>query len=236
VDAAVPWRVRDAAWLLALGLGTLPLSLLAVQGFFRLQGMPATVPSHPPAVLGRTATDLFYLAVLAGVWLFVVRRYGAGWASLGLRLPERRTLPLALVLFLVLAIGCVAIIAGLTWALGTLGLPARVTPRSAAPTPADSLFIVAVVGSALLTPVAEEVLFRGVLYQALRKHTGAVRATLGSAVLFTVLHWWPAMVPEFLFLGIVLAVVFERTRSLYPSMVMHAAYNAAIILVTLRVV
>jgi membrane protease YdiL (CAAX protease family) len=50
------------------------------------------------------------------------------------------------------------------------------------------------------------------------------------------LHWWPAMVPEFLFLGIVLAVVFERTRSLYPSMVMHAAYNAAIILMTLHVV
>jgi membrane protease YdiL (CAAX protease family) len=42
------------------------------------------------------------------------------------------------------------------------------------------------------------------------------------------------MVPEFLFLGIVLAVVFERTRSLYPAMVMHAAYNAAILLVTLH--
>jgi membrane protease YdiL (CAAX protease family) len=95
---------------------------------------------------------------------------------------------------------------------------------------------VAVVGSTLLTPVAEEMLFRGVLYQSLRKHAGAVRATFGSAVLFTVVHWWPAMVPEFLFLGIVLAVAFERTRSLYPSMVMHAAYNAAIIVLTLRVV
>ena len=86
MDAAVPWRVRDAALLLALGLGTLPLSLLAGQGFFLLQGMPATVPSRPPAVLARTATDLFYLAVLAGVWLLVVRRYDAGWASPGLRL------------------------------------------------------------------------------------------------------------------------------------------------------
>jgi membrane protease YdiL (CAAX protease family) len=236
VDAAVPWRVRDAAWLLALGLGTLLLSLLAMQGFFRLQGAPATVPSHPPAALARTATALFYLAVLAGVWLFVVRRYDAGWPSLGLRLPERRALPLALLLFLVLALGCVAIIAGLTWALGMLGLPALITPRSNVPVPADPLFIVAVVGSTLLTPVAEEMLFRGVLYQSLRKHTGAVCATFGSAVLFTVVHWWPAMVPEFLFLGIVLAVAFERTRSLYPSMVMHAAYNAAFIVLTLRVV
>ena len=75
MDAAVPWRVRDAALLLALGLGTLLLSLLAVQGFYRLQGAPATVPAQPPAALGRTATDLCYLAVLAGVWLFVVRRY-----------------------------------------------------------------------------------------------------------------------------------------------------------------
>ena len=236
MDAAVPWRVRDAALLLALGLGTLLLSLLAVQGFYRLQGAPATVPAQPPAALGRTATDLFYLAVLAGVWLFVVRRYDAGWASLGLRRAERRTLPLAFLLFAVLAVGSVAIIAGLMWALGTLGLPARLTPRSDAPAPADPLFIAAVVGSALLAPVAEEVLFRGVLYQALRKHMGAVGATLGSAALFTLLHWWPAMVPEFLFLGIVLAVAFERTRSLYPPMVMHAAYNVAIMLVTLRVV
>jgi membrane protease YdiL (CAAX protease family) len=236
VDAAVPWRVRDAALLLALGVGTLLLSLLAMQGFFRLQGAPATVPSHPPAALARTATDLLYLAVLAGVWLFVVRRYDAGWASLGLRLPERRTLPFALVLFLMLAVGCAAIIAGLTWALGMLGLPALLMPRSNVPVLADPLSIVAVVGSTLLTPVAEEMLFRGVLYQSLRKHTGAVCATFGSAALFTVVHWWPAMVPEFLFLGIVLAVAFERTRSLYPSMVMHAAYNAAIILLTLRLV
>jgi membrane protease YdiL (CAAX protease family) len=236
VDAAVPWRVRDAALLLALGLGTLLLSLLAMQGVYRLQGAPATVPSQPPAALAHTATALFYLGLLAGVWLLVVRRYDAGWTSLGLRLPRRRTLPLALVLCALLAVGSVAIMTGLTWALGTLGLPARVTPRSAVPAPADPLFIVAVVGSVLLTPVAEEVLFRGVLYQSLRQHTGVIFATLGSAALFTVLHWGPAMWPEFLFLGIILAVAFERTRSLYPSMVMHAAYNAAIILVTLRVV
>jgi membrane protease YdiL (CAAX protease family) len=115
-------------------------------------------------------------------------------------------------------------------------LPARVTLRSDVPAPADPLFILAVVGSVLLAPVAGEVLFRGVLYQALRKHTGVVFATLGSAALLPVLQWRLAMAPEFLFLGIMLAVAFERTRSLYPSMVMHAVYNSAIILVTLRVV
>ena len=236
MDAAVPWRVRDAALLLALGLGTLLLSLLAMQGFYRLQVAPAAVPPQPPAVLARAATDLFYLAVLAGVWLLVVRRYDAAWATVGLRRPPLRTLPCALLLCALLAAGSVAIITGLTWALGTLGLPARITPRGDLPAPADPLFVVAVVGSVLLTPVAGEVFFRGVLYQALRKRTGVVFATLGSAALFTMLHWWPAMAPEFLFLGIMLAVAFERTRSLYPSMVMHAAYNAAIILVTLRVV
>jgi membrane protease YdiL (CAAX protease family) len=236
VDAAVPWRVRDAALLLALGLGTLLLSLLAIQGFYQLQGAPAAAPPQPPAVLARTATDLFYLGVLAGVWLLVVRRYDVAWASLGLRLPPHRTLPCALLLCALLAAGSVAIITGLTWVLGTLGLPARVIPRSDVPPPADPLFMVAVVGSVLLTPVAEEVLFRGVLYQSLRKHTGVGFATLGSAALFTALHWRPAMAPQLLFLGIMLAVAFERTRSLCPSMVMHAAYNAAIILVTLQVI
>lgn len=228
--------MRDAALLLALGVGTLLLSLLAAQGFYHMQGAPATVPPQPSSALARLATGLFYLAVLGGVWLLVVRRYDAGWAAVGLRRPALRTLPLALLLCALFAAGSVAIIAGLTWALGTLGRPVRVTPLSDMPTPADPLFVVAVLGSVLLTPVAEEVLFRGVLYQSLRKHLGVVFGTLGSALLFAALHWQAAMVPEFLFLGIVLAVAFERTRSLYPSMVMHAAYNAAIIVFALRVV
>lgn len=236
MDAAVPWRVRDAVLLLALGAGALVVSLVAAQGLYRLQGPPAAVPAQAPASLAAMAIDLFYLIILAGVWLLVVRRYGTTWASLGLRLPERSTLAPMLVLFAGLAAGCVAVTAGMIWALDAIGLPARILPLTTVPAITDPLFVVAVLGSVILTPVAEEVLFRGVLYQSLRKNMGVVLGIASSAILFAALHLQPEVVPELLVLGIMLAVAFERTRSLYPSMLMHATYNGVIILLALHVV
>ena len=74
VDAAVPWRVRDAALLLVVGLLVLGLTLLGAVGLYHLQGAPTVLPPQPPAILATLATDLFYLTILAGVWMLVVRR------------------------------------------------------------------------------------------------------------------------------------------------------------------
>lgn len=236
MDAAVPWRVRDAALLCALGFGVLLLSLLGTLGLYRLQGPPAALPAQPPPALAALATDLCYLVILAGVWLLVVRRYAVGWDAIGLRLPSREALPAALGLCLLLAAATVALLYGMSWWLGTLGLHARITAQSDVPPVGDPLFAVAVLGSVVLTPVAEELLFRGILYQSLRKHVGVVLGAGSSAILFALLHLRLAAIPEFLILGIMLAIAFERTRSLYPSMVMHAAYNAAIILFALHAI
>lgn len=236
MDAAVPWRVRDAVLLYALGFGALLLSLFGAVGLYRLQGPPAAMPAQPPLALAALSTDLCYLVILAGVWLLVVRRYAVGWDSIGLRLPPREALMPALALCGALAVATVGVLYGVAWGLSSLGLPARISVQSDVPPPSDPLFVVALLGSVVLTPVAEELLFRGVLYQSLRKHMGIIMGTVSSAALFALLHLRPAVIPEFLVLGIMLAVAFERTRSLYPSMVMHAAYNAAIILFALHVI
>lgn len=235
VEAIVPWRVRDAALLLALGFGVLALSVAGTQGLYQLQGAPRAVPPQPPAAVAVMAIDLFYLAIVAGVWLLVVRRYRIHWSALGLRYPRRDTLFWLLALSLVLAAGSVGVIGGLSWALAMLGLPAHLVLASDVPARSDPLFFVVIAGSLLLTPIAEELVFRGVLYQALRQRMGVLLGALGSALVFALLHFQPAMIPEFLLLGIVMAAAFERTRSLYPSMLLHAAYNGAIILYTLHV-
>lgn len=230
MDAAVPWRVRDAALLFALGLIVLGLTLLGTVGLYHLQGAPTVLPPQPPAILATLATDLFYVAILAGVWMLVVRRYAVGWETLGLRLPGRDALAPLLLLAVVLTVGSVALLAGQLWLLGSLGFTAHLSGLTSVPAASDPLFVVTLVGSLALTPIAEEVLFRGVLYQSLRKRLGVVCGTAGSALLFAVAHTRPGMIPEFLLLGIVLALAFERTRSLYPSMLLHAAYNGAIVL------
>lgn len=235
-NAAVPWRVRDAVLLFALGVGALAVSLIAALGLYRLQGAPGVAPAQPPAALTTVATDLYYVVILAGTWVLVVRRYGAGWASLGLRLPTRAAWLPVVATMGGLAAAFVAALLGLTWALGALGLPAVLAPVATTPAPGDPLFIATVLGSVALTPVAEEVLFRGVLYQSLRQRGGVVFGIAVSALLFAAVHLRPAAAPELFVLGALLAIAFERTRSLYPSILLHAAYNAVVIMLAVRVV
>ena len=77
----------------------------------------------------------------------------------------------------------------------------------------------------LIVPFAEELLFRGVVYTALRRY-GAVVATLGSAALFGIAHGVSVvLVIAFLF-GVLNAVLVERSGgSIWPAVLAHATNN-----------
>jgi membrane protease YdiL (CAAX protease family) len=91
-----------------------------------------------------------------------------------------------------------------------------------------------VLTTVLLAPVAEETVFRGILFQGLRARTGFWPAALASAGLFTLAHlgegggWLAAIVivSGIMPLGVVFAALMERRGSLLPSVVAHATYNA----------
>jgi membrane protease YdiL (CAAX protease family) len=77
----------------------------------------------------------------------------------------------------------------------------------------------------LVAPLFEEWVFRGLLYQSLRR-TWGVAASVGlSSLLFTVIHPLESSVAV-LVLGIVTALLVEKTGRLWPSMLVHMGYNA----------
>ncbi|MCS7171972.1 MAG: CPBP family intramembrane metalloprotease [Armatimonadetes bacterium] len=78
---------------------------------------------------------------------------------------------------------------------------------------------------AVLVPVAEETFFRGFVYPPLRRHYGARAAAWLSAVFFAAVHLQVVNFLPILLLGVVLAAVYERTGSLLPAVVVHAANN-----------
>jgi membrane protease YdiL (CAAX protease family) len=87
--------------------------------------------------------------------------------------------------------------------------------------------------SVLVAPLLEEWFFRGALYRALRQALGdrtrfasTTLAVVISAVLFALAHGEPLQFAGLAFLGVVLAVLVERTRRLVPSVVTHASFNA----------
>lgn len=86
--------------------------------------------------------------------------------------------------------------------------------------------ILTVAGTCILTPVAEEWLFRGFLQPLLVRRWGALVGILVTAVVFTLLHQWS--VGTLLTIGafsLIQGYVAYRSRSLTYLILMHAAYN-----------
>jgi CAAX protease family protein len=80
----------------------------------------------------------------------------------------------------------------------------------------------------LLTPLCEELLFRGLVFAALARF-----AVPGSAVLFALAHGIPALIPPVLVAGLVLGELRRRTGSIWPGVATHATVNTGSILLSL---
>jgi membrane protease YdiL (CAAX protease family) len=82
----------------------------------------------------------------------------------------------------------------------------------------------------LVAPVAEEVLFRGFMYRALRNRRSVPVAAGVVALLFGGIHYSGpdtlVLLPVLVFLGLVFCLLYEWTGSLYPSIALHAVNNA----------
>jgi membrane protease YdiL (CAAX protease family) len=85
--------------------------------------------------------------------------------------------------------------------------------------------IVLVVALVVVAPIAEELFFRGIVFNAWLREFGLRRAIIGSALLFALIHGSIFVIPAILALGIGLALLYHRTGSLPASMAMHATFN-----------
>jgi membrane protease YdiL (CAAX protease family) len=83
----------------------------------------------------------------------------------------------------------------------------------------------------VLAPLVEEILFRGFIFGALLDRLRPLAAAGLSAILFAGAHlaWEPQAFLSLFCLGLVSAYTYLLTRSLWPSILLHAGYNAAIL-------
>lgn len=91
--------------------------------------------------------------------------------------------------------------------------------------------LLAVLIAVVLAPLAEELIFRGLLHRNLRRRMRIVPATLVSSVLFAVVHVdvvlsQPIALVGLTLAGAVMAIAYERTGSLIVPVAIHAVYNA----------
>ncbi|MFO7718201.1 MAG: CPBP family intramembrane glutamic endopeptidase [Thermodesulfobacteriota bacterium] len=207
---AVPWGLRDV-WLGIVCL--VAWMLIAFGAAVVLRRM------HWPG-LATPLLAALELVLFLPVWWLAVRQYGARWRDLGLSGFRLRHLGLGVVLFVpVLGISAVY----QTW-LAQQGLemqPGLEQVLSGGPFPV--LLAVTVV---VLAPLAEEVFFRGFLFAGIAKRLSWPVGAVLSAFLFALLHVQPLAVPPLFLLGLLFAVLYQRSGSIWPAIILHATLNA----------
>jgi membrane protease YdiL (CAAX protease family) len=102
--------------------------------------------------------------------------------------------------------------------------PAFWDPSRAGPFLANLIVI------AVVVPVAEELMFRGLGYRLLERY-GTAAAIVGTGVLFGLAHGYVLGLPDLVFFGIALAWLRSKTGSVYPGMLVHGTTNALIVLI-----
>lgn len=153
--------------------------------------------------------------------LLIIRRRGGLRAQLGLD-----QLDAAGVLLVPVALG-VGFCGLMAWGVVLIGLD-RQAQEPIIPLFGDSLagLLAALIAAGLMAPLVEEMLFRGFLFGGLRQRVAPWAAAVLSALLFAALHLQPFAFPVLFLYGILLAMLYHRSNSLWPPILMHATINS----------
>lgn len=197
-------RVR-ARWLpvwAIVGMVALTVPLMAVEG-----ALSATD-------FDEVMTFAMYLPIVAWVWLMVVRRAGVElgamfrWPRLGAYWAVVAGMFAIQFVFSIAAITLTELLVpGFDDALGDMG---------------TGNVVLAMLGIVIVPPLVEETLFRGVLIERFAVKWRLWVGILLSAVLFAVLHVDPLGALMF---GVVTTLLYLRTGSLWPGILLHATNN-----------
>lgn len=82
----------------------------------------------------------------------------------------------------------------------------------------------------VISPLVEEIVFRGILFNRMKKFYSVGKAVVCSALLFGAFH---ANLPQFVYgtcMGVLIALCYEWTGSFYAPLLFHAAANVAVFL------
>lgn len=194
-------------------------------------GVDVTELSGVPYTLLLLVIQLF---VLGGVLLWLRGRQGLDERLLGPLRPRWRHVGLGV------ALGVVG------WLLVTTVLVAIARAAGIEERPDQELLTVTISGGAaailgllsavVVAPVVEEVIYRGVAFQAARARLGLFPAMFLSAAVFAVAHVelrQPLFMLGIGLLGLWLAAVFHRTGTLVVPITAHATFNAITVAVAL---
>jgi uncharacterized protein len=179
----------------------------------------------PSIATSLVLATLEFIALAGSVYIFGMRRKGLNWKNVGFRNLSIGWL-LAVIGISVVVIPLSGLISALT--LVILDQP-LINPQLDFLIPEGFNWISAVgmlILGGIAVPFAEELLFRGVIFKWLRDNWGLWPGILVSSLVFGIVHVEISVVVAAFVLGIILALVYEYSRSLWSAVLIHIINNS----------
>ena len=218
-ETKVPWHAGEALLVFVLNLVATGVVIYVLAG-------PANLTDDAVTVWAIIANELLLIA-LTVVW--VRARHGLGLRALGVHDVTIRSVGLGMGIGLLGLVATALVTSIVLRIIEAVGDGPVETPQQIelSADPSTAMLVVIGLGVVVLAPIAEELFFRGFLLAGLRRFMRLWPAVLISAALFAVVHIYPLVIPAIFVLGVILAVLVERRRSIVPAIAAHMTFNAA---------
>lgn len=170
------------------------------------------------------------IMLLLGVYFIALRPKQLSWQEVGIRIFPMKDWGLIIAYSIFVLIGAVFYVLlidflGFSWENSkTESLQQNITVFSV---------LIAFISAAIISPIYEEIFYRGFLYRWLRTRIGLTGGLLLSSLIFSVAHipTYNVMPVNFLS-GMIFAYAYERTNSILPSILIHGITNGLMVLLT----
>jgi len=225
VAEPAPSRFPYANW----GGGTAVLGVVLALGTGIMLGVPAAILGHKDdgdlTTLGNIGVQLATALGFLMVPMAIAAQQGAkGMREILRRLGVRRFSPSALK-WMAAAIGAYLLFAAF-YSLVIVQPEQKDIAEGFGTWPVQVLLIV------IAAPVGEEICFRGMLFGGLRRSLARIPAALLAGLIFGGLHALTGVsaVPPLIVFGFILSLLYEKTGSIVPGILLHMLNNSVALL------
>lgn len=125
-----------------------------------------------------------------------------------------------------LVLGATALSIVISLLLALLPIPeALMDSYTEASSSLDAPGFITALSTVIFAPIAEEVIFRGLVYTRLRRAMPVALACVLSSLVFAILHGELIWIAYAFMMGVALTLVLERTGTLWSSIIVHITFN-----------
>jgi uncharacterized protein len=165
-----------------------------------------------------------------GVYVIALRPYNLSWRAVGFN-SFQTSYWKSIITWTVFLIGTSLIIVILMELLG--GTSENTKTQSLQSNMGILSFLIAFVSAAIISPIYEEIFYRGFLYRWFRVKWVVPAGILLSSSVFMLVHipTYNTLPVNFL-TGVIFSWTYEKTGSIYPGMIIHGVFNGIAVVLT----